>query len=74
MLDGSDMNDGRRPSRAVSLSVSALLVVIWGTVRLLIFDTIMFPLAYAIPLLVCVWTRDPSRCGPWPRSSRSSIR
>jgi signal transduction histidine kinase/ActR/RegA family two-component response regulator len=47
-----------RPSRAVSLTVSAVLVAIWGTLRLVVFSTVIFPLAYVLPLLVCVWTRD----------------
>jgi signal transduction histidine kinase/ActR/RegA family two-component response regulator len=46
------------PSRAVSLAASAVLVVLWGTLRLVVFPTTMFPLTYALPLLVCVWTRD----------------
>lgn len=48
----------RPPSRAVSIAVSAALVAVWGFVRLLAFETTVFPLTYAIPLLVCVWTRD----------------
>jgi signal transduction histidine kinase/ActR/RegA family two-component response regulator len=47
-----------RPSRATSVAVSAALVVILGFIRLVVFDTTMFPLTYAVPLLVCVWTRD----------------
>ncbi|MCC7126733.1 MAG: response regulator [Acidobacteria bacterium] len=46
------------PSRALSIAVSVALVVVWATIRLVVFDTIIFPLTYAIPLLVCVWTRD----------------
>jgi signal transduction histidine kinase/ActR/RegA family two-component response regulator len=46
------------PSRAVSLAVTVGLIALWGTIRLVVFDTLMFPLTYAIPLLVCVWTRD----------------
>ena len=49
---------GRAPSRAVSLSVSAALVVLWGVIRLALFETTVFPLTYALPLLICVWTRD----------------
>ena len=47
-----------RPSRVVSLGVSAALVGLWAAVRLAIFQSTIFPLTYAIPLLVCVWTRD----------------
>ena len=47
-----------RPSRTVSLLVAAALVLAWGAIRLVAFDTIIFPLTYALPLLVCVWTRD----------------
>jgi signal transduction histidine kinase len=48
----------RPPSRAVSLGVSAALVVLWGFARLAAFETSVLPLTYALPLLVCVWTRD----------------
>jgi len=47
-----------RPSRAVSLAVSAALVALWAWIRLIAFDTTLFPLTYALPLFVCVWTRD----------------
>jgi signal transduction histidine kinase/ActR/RegA family two-component response regulator len=42
----------------VSWAVSSLLVVLWAGLRLFIFNTVVFPLTYALPLLVCVWTRD----------------
>ena len=47
-----------RPSRLTSLAVSAALVVVWVGLRLVVFETTLVPLTYAIPLLVCVWTRD----------------
>jgi signal transduction histidine kinase/ActR/RegA family two-component response regulator len=47
-----------RPSRATSLAVSAGLVAVWTLVRLVVFDAAAFPLTYALPLLVCIWTRD----------------
>jgi signal transduction histidine kinase/CheY-like chemotaxis protein len=47
----------RPPSRAVSLGVSAALVAVWGVARLGA-PTSILPLTYALPLLVCVWTRD----------------
>ena len=47
-----------RPSRLTSLAVSATLVVVWVGLRLVVFETTLVPLTYAIPLLVCVWTRD----------------
>jgi signal transduction histidine kinase/CheY-like chemotaxis protein len=46
------------PSRAVSIAVSAVLVIVWAFVRLVVFDTTMFPLTYLLPLLVCIWSRD----------------
>jgi signal transduction histidine kinase/ActR/RegA family two-component response regulator len=52
-----------RPSRALGLAVSAALVVVWGLIRLVVFDTTLFPLTYALPLLVGVWTRD--RAAVW---------
>ena len=48
----------RPPSRAVSIAISVALVVIWGLLRMVVFETTMFPLTYALPLLVCIWTRD----------------
>jgi len=57
-MDADALVSTRRPSRTVSLVVSAALVLAWGAIRLLVFDTIIFPLTYALPLLVCVWTRD----------------
>jgi len=57
-MDTDALVSTRRPSRTVSLVVSAALVLAWGAIRLLVFDTIIFPLTYALPLLVCVWTRD----------------
>lgn len=49
---------GAAPSRAQSVAISAVLVVVWGLLRVVAFDTMAFPLTYIIPLLVCVWTRD----------------
>jgi signal transduction histidine kinase/CheY-like chemotaxis protein len=46
------------PSRAVSLAVSAALVIVWAWVRLVVFDPTLFPLTYLLPLLVCIWSRD----------------
>jgi signal transduction histidine kinase len=54
----SDVRVSSAPSRAVSLSVSAALVIVWVFVRLVVFDTTMFPLTYLLPLLVCIWSRD----------------
>jgi len=48
----------RPPRRAVSLAISAGLVILWAYIRLVLFDTTQSPLTYALPLLVCVWTRD----------------
>jgi signal transduction histidine kinase/ActR/RegA family two-component response regulator len=58
MVTDISLLTGRRPSRAVSLAVSAALVVIWGFIRLVLFEGTVFPLAYAVALLVGVWTRD----------------
>src|SRR5690606_38693406 len=49
----------RSPSRAVSLGVAAALALAWGVLRLGVFETSVVPLTYALPLLVCIWTRDP---------------
>lgn len=48
----------RSPTRGVGLAVSGALVVLWAFVRLVMFDTLVFPLTYVLPLLVCIWTRD----------------
>lgn len=48
----------RKPSRAVSLIVSAVLLMGWGLLRLVVFHSFLFPLTYLLPLLVCLWTRD----------------
>ncbi|HSL20243.1 MAG TPA: ATP-binding protein [Vicinamibacterales bacterium] len=58
MKSDDALGESRRPSRAVSLAVAAALVIAWGVIRLVVFETTVFPLTYAIPLLVCVWTRD----------------
>jgi fatty acid desaturase len=47
-----------KPSRAVSLALSACLVILWGVLRLAVFKGFIFPLSYALPLLICIWTRD----------------
>jgi signal transduction histidine kinase/CheY-like chemotaxis protein len=54
----SDIRSSSAPSRAVSLGVSAALTIVWVFVRLVVFDTTMFPLSYLLPLLVCIWSRD----------------
>jgi hypothetical protein len=46
------------PPRAVSLLVSAALVAFWGWLRLIHFSESHVPIAYVLPLLVCLWTRD----------------
>jgi hypothetical protein len=47
-----------RPQLGTVVLATALLIALWGTLRLILFDTIQFPLAYAVPLLVHVWTRN----------------
>jgi signal transduction histidine kinase/ActR/RegA family two-component response regulator len=51
-------SDTDRPSRATALAVTAALIVLWGAIRLMLTTTSVFPLTFAIPLLVHVWTRD----------------
>ena len=47
--------DTRQPSPATALAVTAGLIVLWGIIRLeLTATTSVFPLTYAIPLLVHV--------------------
>jgi PAS domain S-box-containing protein len=48
----------QRPSKWVSLASSAGLVVVWELLQLVAFKDLVFPLTYALPLLICIWTRD----------------
>jgi hypothetical protein len=54
----SEYRMGRRPSRPLSIAVSAALVVVWGYLRLVVFSESHVPIAYFLPLLVSLWTRD----------------
>jgi len=45
-----------KPSRFVGLAVSAALVILWLVLRLWVFERYSLPIAYTIPLLICVWT------------------
>jgi signal transduction histidine kinase len=47
-----------RPSRTVAILLAAFLVVTWGYIRLVLFDSSLLPLTYVLPLLIGVWTRD----------------
>ena len=47
-----------KPPRWVGWTVSGLLVLLWGAIRLVEFPVFVLPLSYALPLLVCVWTRN----------------
>jgi len=47
-----------RPSWRLSLSVCAAVVIGWGILRLVVFQDMIMPLTYALPLLICVWSRD----------------
>jgi signal transduction histidine kinase len=49
---------GSAPPRGIALAATLGLIVLWGAIRLWLTDTSVFPLTYAIPLLVHVWTRD----------------
>lgn len=53
----------RKPSRSTSLAVYAVILIVWGLLRLVVFRTCGFPLSDVLPLLVCMWTRD--RWGLW---------
>ena len=48
----------RPPRRRTGRAVAAMLVAAWTSIRLVVFDAVVFPLTYVLPLLVCVWTRD----------------
>ena len=47
-----------RPGAATAWSVAVALVILWAVLRLAVFHWFIFPLTYALPLLVCVWTRS----------------
>jgi PAS domain S-box-containing protein len=49
---------GRRPSRAAGWSTSIAVLALWAVLRVLVFRSYVFPLSYALPLFLCVWTRD----------------
>jgi signal transduction histidine kinase/ActR/RegA family two-component response regulator len=57
MADAPPYHDGR-PSRPVAIAVAAVLVAVWGYVRLVAFSATVFPIAYILPLFIGVWTRD----------------
>ncbi|MBP7148621.1 MAG: GAF domain-containing protein [Acidobacteria bacterium] len=48
----------RRPGRPYSIFIGTLFVVLWIVLRLTLFPSLLFPLTYVLPLLICVWTRD----------------
>jgi PAS domain S-box-containing protein len=47
-----------KPSAAFSMCISIAVVLLWAFIRLYLFDFMVFPLTFVLPLLVCVWTRD----------------
>jgi len=47
-----------RPSWRRSLPLCAGVVLAWGVLRLAVFHDVVMPLTYALPLLICVWSRD----------------
>ena len=51
------MSTDRHPPAWLATTVALGVTLVWGAVRLLIFDDRTFPLTFVLPLLVCVWTR-----------------
>ncbi len=51
------MSVDRRPASWLATTVALGVMVVWGMVRLVVFDDRTFPLTFVLPLLVCVWTR-----------------
>ncbi|MGE5357621.1 MAG: ATP-binding protein [Bacteroidales bacterium] len=47
-----------RPSAAVGWTVCLAVSAVWAVLRLVVFKAFIFPITYALPLLLCVWTRD----------------
>ena len=47
-----------RPRPAVAWTAALAVVTVWGILRLVVFQSFNFPLTYALPLLLCVWTRS----------------
>lgn len=48
----------RRPDPRLAWTAAAAVTALWGALRLVVFSPILFPLTYAVPLLLCVWTRS----------------
>lgn len=47
-----------RPRASVAVPVCVGAVILWGVIRIVLFREVLVPLTYALPLLVCVWTRN----------------
>ncbi|MGE5815467.1 MAG: ATP-binding protein [Acidobacteriota bacterium] len=58
MTASYDWRLSQRPSAILGWSACAAVAAVWAILRLVIFQTSIFPLTYVIPLLLCVWTRD----------------
>ncbi len=48
----------RRPSPGMTAVVSAALAAAWIGLRVVLFEEVLFPLTYVLPLMVSVWTRS----------------
>ncbi len=47
----------QRPPAWLAWTVCVLLMALWGFVRLVVFSHMILPLTFALPLLICIWTR-----------------
>jgi PAS domain S-box-containing protein len=47
-----------RPSATLGWSAAVVVATVWAVLRMVVFQTVVFPLTYVIPLLLCTWTRD----------------
>src|SRR5947199_345553 len=48
----------RKPSLGVSLLIAAAVLAVVAYVRLVLLPKNVLPIAYGVPLLICIWFRD----------------
>ncbi|MFT3867225.1 MAG: ATP-binding protein [Nibricoccus sp.] len=51
------MKPSNQPSTFLSTLCVVLLLLLWAYIRLILFPTIIAPLTFVLPLMLCIWTR-----------------